>query len=204
MGTPAFLLCYGFIIADIQGDKPDFQSSQTKKQGDKVYFKPLCGPHRRQNRAKSASYPAPTGTKGTRVPCILGTQARQGCPIPGCNPTPQHAKRRRQASPVPSSSTETPTAPIPASSGVGSGRRPRASSAQRQARPPKTSSMGCAAPGDLQRKVRGTAHGKQHQLPRRSQTVKQTDIQTPPVQYGRMTPSSFAIVCAGAQFVTVL
>ena len=32
--------------------------------------------------------------------------------------------------------------------------------------------MGCAAPGDLQRKVRGTAHGKQHQLPRRSQTVE--------------------------------
>ena len=124
MGTPAFLLCYGFIIADIQGDKPDFQSSQTKKQGDKVYFKPLCGPHRRQNRAKSASYPAPTGTKGTRVPCILGTQARQGCPIPGCNPTPQHA-----------------------------------ADGGRQAR--------C-----LQRKVRGTAHGKQHQLPRRSQTVE--------------------------------
>ena len=103
MGTPAFLLCYGFIIADIQGDKPDFQSSQTKKQGDKVYFKPLCGPHRRQNRAKSASYPAPTGTKGTRVPCILGTQARQGCPIPGCNPTPQHAADggRQARCPVP-------------------------------------------------------------------------------------------------------
>ena len=46
-------IAYGFIIADIQGDKPDFQSSQTKKQGDKVYFKPLCGPHRRQNRAKA-------------------------------------------------------------------------------------------------------------------------------------------------------
>ena len=142
MGTPAFLLCYGFIIADIQGDKPDFQSSQTKKQGDKVYFKPLCGPHRRQNRAKSASYPAPTGTKGTRVPCILGTQARQGCPIPGCNPTPQHAADggRQARCPVPAPKPQPRRSPPAAGWAVAGGRghpvlkgRPR---------PPKTSSNG--------------------------------------------------------------
>lgn len=171
MGTPAFLLCYGFIIADIQGDKPDFQSSQTKKQGDKVYFKPLCGPHRRQNRAKSASYPAPTGTKGTRVPCILGTQARQGCPIPGC----PHLNMQQTAAGKPGAQFQhrNPNRADPRQQRGGQWQAAegiqcaKAGPARQKHRP-----MGCAAPGDLQRKVRGTAHGKQHQLPRRSQTVE--------------------------------
>ena len=157
-----------------------------------MYFKPLCGPHRRQNRAKSASYPAPTGTKGTRVPCILGTQARQGCPIPGCNPTPQHAADggRQARCPVPAPKPQPHRSPPAA--------RPRASSAQRQA-PPAKNIVQWVVPRQAISSARYAVPPMTNSTscPGAARRWKQTDIQTPPVQYGRMTPSSFAIVCAG-------